>query len=379
MDKFDVIPAELRESRDLSPRMDPGVPDRGFAASGMTVMGDRGVRRGGVPRHGLNFPLAPGAISLNLGGMDDAGAKAAGSKPLGWLEEAFSAEKTIPGMRSALRKAIPLVDLPPPPVERKEGIHIAGAKTALNARVYVPFGAMENGAGLVFFHGGGFVIGDIDTHDGLCQRLAAVSGARVVSVDYRLAPEHPYPAAADDALAAFDTIRRGRLAAYGFDPDHLAVGGDSAGGTLAALVAQARRGQVRFQLLLYPLLQLVEIKKQKIRWQDGPLFYTGALNSIRGSYLKDPALAADPRVSPLFADDLKGVAPAYMLAAEIDPLNEEGLAYADRLAASGVPVQRKVVKGVPHGFLNMSRLVPKTVSAIEKAGRALADGLGRSA
>lgn len=307
--------------------------------------------------------------------MTDARAHPHSAFSLHWLEDKLRPEKTAPGMRKALRKAIPLVDETPPPVVQKADIHIAGAKGPRNARVYVPHGAAESGAGLVYFHGGGFVIGDLDTHDALCQRLSAVSGVRVVSVDYRLAPEHPFPAAVDDALAAFDTVRNGRLAAYGFDPDHLAVGGDSAGGTLAAHIAQVRRGQVRFQLLLYPLLQMVDIEKKKIRWRDGPLLYTGALNRIRGSYLRDMKWASDLRASPLLAPDLKAVAPCFLLAAEIDPLLDEGKAYADRLSAFGVPVERVEIAGVPHGFLNMSRLVPKTIPAIETAGKALAKAL----
>ncbi|PWE16889.1 alpha/beta hydrolase [Marinicauda salina] len=292
------------------------------------------------------------------------------------LDGVFGAAKTAPGMRDVLAKAAPFMDVEPPAVETVEDIHIAGGAGPRAARVYVPWDAEENGAGLVFFHGGGFMVGSIETHHPLCQRLAAVSGVRVVSVDYRLAPEHRFPAAVDDALAAWDTVKAGRLEGYGFNPDRLAVGGDSAGGNLAAVITQARRSEAAFQLLLYPLLQLVEIRKKKMRWQEGPLLSTEMLAQIREAYLPEPGLASDPRVSPLLASDLHGLPPAFMVSAELDPLLAEGKAYADKLAAFGVPVRRIEVAGVPHGFLNMSKLVKQCVPTIGEAGRALAKALG---
>lgn len=291
------------------------------------------------------------------------------------LAEILAPAKTTPAMRDALTRAIPLMELPPPEVAAVHDLHIAGGKGPRSARVYIPYGALDNGAGLVFFHGGGFMVGSLDTYDPFCKRLAAVSGVRIASVDYRLSPENRFPAAVEDAFAAFDTIRNGRLEALGFAPERLAVGGDSAGGNLATVVAQDRRGQVAFQLLIYPLLQLVEIKRKKYRWQDGPFLAEPTLARIRESYLKDPNQASDPHVSPLLAPDLSHVAPAYILAAELDPLLAEGAAYADKLAAFGVPVKRVVHDGVPHGFVNLTRLVTKAVPAIEAAGKALAEAL----
>lgn len=291
------------------------------------------------------------------------------------IADVLAPAKTAPGMRDALVRALPLMELSPPKVEQVDDIHIAGGDGPRSARVYVPFDAMENGAGLVFFHGGGFTVGCLETYDPFCRRLAAVSGVRIVSVDYRLAPEHRFPAAVDDALAAFDTIRNGRLQAWNFDPARLAVGGDSAGGNLAAVIAQNRRGGPVFQLLIYPLLQLVEIKRKKARWQEGPFLSEPTLKHIREVYLADPNTASDPNVSPLLAPDLQGVAPAYILAAEMDPLLDEGKAYADKLAAFGVPAERVVYDGVPHGFVNLTRLVSKAVPAIEHAGTALAKAL----
>ena len=284
--------------------------------------------------------------------------------------------KSAPAMRAALKRTIPFLEAEPPRVETADDIHVAGADRPLNARVYIPYDADAAGAGLVFFHGGGYVTGDIETHDPLCRRLAAVSGVRIVQVEYRLAPEHRFPAAAQDALAAFDTVHAGRLSAYGFKPARLAVGGDSAGGGLAAMIAQARRREVAFQLLIYPLLQLVEVKKARPRWQDGPLLSSEMLRRIRKTYLKHPdAEARDIRVSPLLADDLSGLAPAFILAAELDPLLDEGRVYADRLAAFGVPVAHEVIKGAPHGFANMSKASKAAIPAIEAAAKALAHGL----
>lgn len=287
----------------------------------------------------------------------------------------FAPERTVPGMREALQRMVPFAELEPPAVEAVEDITLPGPAGALRARVWRPFDAAANGAGLVYFHGGGFVIGSIETHAALCQRLAAASGVRVVSAEYRKAPEHAFPAAVDDALAAFDAVHGGALARHGFAPERLAVGGDSAGGNLAAVVAQHRRGPAAFQLLLYPLLQLVQIRRAHQPWQEGPLLSREVLARVRKSYLRSPGDAHDVRVSPLLAEDLKGVPPTFILAAELDPLLNEGAAYADRLAAFGVPVERVVFNAMPHGFLNATRLLPKAVDAIVRAARALEKGL----
>lgn len=296
-------------------------------------------------------------------------------KALADLAAMFTPERTAPGMREALRRAVTITELDPPGVEEIEDITLPGPATPLPARVWRPFDAADNGAGLVYFHGGGFVTGDIETHAALCQRLAAASGVRVVSIDYRRAPEHAFPAAVNDALAAFDAVYEGALAYHGFSPDRLAVGGDSAGGNLAAVIAQHRRGKVAFQLLFYPLLQLIEIERARQPWQEGPLLSREILHRVRHSYLRSPDDEKDVRVSPLLADDLKGLAPTFLLAAELDPLVNEGKAYAERLAAFGVPVERVVYNTMPHGFLNMTRILPQAVEAIVQSARALAKGL----
>ena len=288
------------------------------------------------------------------------------------LADLLAPAKTVAGLRDALKSAKDLLEVSPPPVAVREDVTVSAAGFDVPARVYVPHGAEEpGGPGLVFYHGGGFMVGSLNGYDPLCQRLAAVSGVRIVSVDYRLAPEHRYPAAVDDAFAAFDAVRAGALERFGFDAARLATGGDSAGGNLAASVARERRGDVAFQLLIYPLLQLVEVKKARPRWQDGPFLSTATLSEIRKRYVGE-ADPADPLISPLLAEDLKGVAPAFLLAAELDPLLDEGKVYADRLEAFGVKVERVEYKGAPHGFVCASRIMPKCIPAIERAAKALA-------
>ena len=286
------------------------------------------------------------------------------------------ARRTVPALRQWLRTIIPPMEAPAVPVERVDDIALPGADGEISARIYTPYDPADSGAGLVFLHGGGYTTGDLDTHDRLCRRLAAVSSVRLVSLDYRLAPEHPFPAAVEDVLDAFDAVHGGALAAFGFNTERLAVGGDSAGGGLAAMLAQHRRDALRFQLLIYPLLQLAEVKKPRPRWQDGPLLSSEMLRQIKKHYLTCPdTQARDVRVSPLFSNDLAGLPPAYMIAAELDPLLDEGEAYAQRLAAAGVTVERVVYKGAPHAFLNMSKIVKSCIPAIEAGGRALAKAL----
>ncbi len=282
----------------------------------------------------------------------------------------FSAHKTVPALRGAVAKAHELFDADPPPVAARVDTDLDGPAGPIPVRAYIPYGLEAPGPALVFFHGGGFVIGTLQSYDAICQRLAAVSGVTVISVDYRLAPEHPYPAAVEDAFAAFDAIAVGALAEHGVDPARLAVGGDSAGGNLSASIARERRDQVRFQLLIYPLMQLAETKRQTYRWHEAPLIAAATLNEISKHYLKgaDPS---DLRISPLFADELGGLPPAYVLLAELDPLKDEGQAYADRLAASGVRVETRLHKAVPHGFLNATKVIPAAIPATEEMGRAL--------
>jgi acetyl esterase len=217
----------------------------------------------------------------------------------------------------------------------------------LPARMYRPRAA--TGSLLVFFHGGGFVVGDLETHDVTCRFLAERSGAAVLSVDYRLAPEHRFPAAVDDALAAFAWARSNAVE-LGCDPARIAVGGDSAGGTLATVVA--RLADPAFQLLIYPGTDWNAQTYSRRRFGDGFLLTAEDIAFYREHYLPDDAAALDPRASPLLAEDLAGSAPAYVVTAGFDPLRDEAEAYARKLAAAGVRVALRRQEGLVHGFVN---------------------------
>ena len=286
----------------------------------------------------------------------------------------LSSEKTVPAFRKAVEAAHLIIENKSTDLTNDADTHLDVGERQIKVRVYTPHHPDPTGPALVYYHGGGFVFCSLETHDGVCRRLAAVSGTRVVSVDYRLAPEHPFPAPLDDALDAFDAISQGALSEFGVNGDELGVGGDSAGANLSAVVAQERRGKVSFQLLIYPLMQLAQIKKPNPRWHDMPWVGAATVGQIARHYLQghDPN---DVRVSPLLADELTGLAPAYVLLSELDPLTDEGQAYADRLAASGVAVETRLHKGVPHGFLNATRILPQAVPALEEAGKAVAKAL----
>ncbi|MBB5517354.1 alpha/beta hydrolase [Amphiplicatus metriothermophilus] len=232
---------------------------------------------------------------------------------------------------------------------------------------------------IVFFHGGGWSLGALDDYDGLLSDLAALSGAAIVSVGYRLAPEHPFPAGLDDARAATAYVAR-RAEAYGCDPRRLGVMGDSAGGNLAAVIALEARGSagppVAAQFLLYPMLDVSRphtVYPSRLRYGGGAYFLTReGLDASVAGYLRDPSLAADPRVSPMNAPDLSGAPPAYVLAPACDPLRDEAEAYARRLEAAGVPARFDCVPGAIHGFLSFGAL-----AGARAARRALADEIRR--
>ena len=291
------------------------------------------------------------------------------------LEDPFEPGRTATHMRKALHDAAPHIDVTPPPVESVRNLTIPGPAGDIPARLYIPNGSVTPAPCLLFCHGGGYVIGDLDSHDALCRRLAANSGVRVLAVDYRLAPEHVFPAATDDVLAAFDWLAGEGALEVGADPARLAVAGDSAGGGLAAMLAQARRRQLRFQLLIYPLLQMVERRKPKLKALEGHIFSAITLDQIARYYFADAADAGDKRASPLLEDDLAGLPPTYIAAAELDPLMDEGQAYRDRLIAAGVPVDYKLGKALPHGYFNLTAVLPGARSLIDKAALALGDAL----
>ncbi len=265
---------------------------------------------------------------------------------------------------------------PPYEVRRVQDMRVAGAEGELAARLYVP---EDDSAGLlVYFHGGGFVLCDLDTHDNACRFLAARAGVRLLSVDYRLAPEHRFPAAIDDALAAFRFAveHAGEL---GCDPARVAVGGDSAGGNLAAGVARlaTKDGGPApvFQLLFYPWLDL-SIKRASYRLFGEGFFLTEAeLDWYRAHYAPSDDDARDPRCSPLAADDWAGAAPAYIATAGFDPLRDEGEELALRLREAGVRAALRRHRGLIHGFINAVGMGHVSRDALLEAAGALRTGL----
>src|SRR3546814_455608 len=241
-------------------------------------------------------------------------------------------------------------------------------------RVYTPADAVAGEAGvLVWFHGGGWVIGDIATADATCRALANRSGAVVVSVDYRLAPEHQAPAALDDCLAALCwTVENAEL--LGIDATKVAVGGDSAGGNLAALVCQRMRDEfgpaIEFQLLVYPVTDCTLSHPSIEENAEGYFLTKATMQWFCAHYLgeQDPASAA---VSPLRAESLAGLPPALVITAEYDPLRDEGEAYAAALKVAGVPVEATRYHGQIHGFFAMESVLDDAKHAVDMAGAAL--------
>jgi acetyl esterase len=229
----------------------------------------------------------------------------------------------------------------------------------------------------VFFHGGAFVYGDLDTHEKTCRFLAERAGVQVLAVDYRLAPEHAFPAAHDDALAAYHWALD-HLEDLGVAPDRVAVGGDSAGGNLAAAVALAAAQDglpLAFQLLVYPACENAARETRSSRIFAEGFYLTREFMAIgTESYTPDPADRADPRMSPLRAAIPAGLAPAYVATAGFDPLRDEGEAYAQRLADAGVAVEVRRFPDQIHGFFNLL-LAPRSRAAVEEIAEALRAGL----
>jgi len=264
---------------------------------------------------------------------------------------------------------------PPPAVATVRDVAIDLPGRTLPARLYVPEGAGENPPLVVYFHGGGWVIGTIETHDGTCRALANASGAAVLSVGYRLAPETPFPAPLDDCHDAL-VWARDHAAALGIDGTRLAVAGDSAGGNLAAAVAIRARDAggpaLRHQLLLYPVTDADFTRQSYIDNGSGAYFLSAAMMEwFWRQYIGDLSQGHVEGATVLRAADLSGLAPATVIMAEYDPLRDEGLAYAQALQAAGNAVHSLVAPGMIHGFFSMFEAVPDALPYIGDAGARL--------
>ena len=265
----------------------------------------------------------------------------------------------------------------PEPVAHVENLRLPGPDGEIPVRLYRPESKSAL-PGLVYFHGGGFVLCNLESHDGVCRSLANAAGCAVVSVDYRLAPEHPFPAAPEDCYAATRFVaERGRE--LGIDSARIAVGGDSAGGNLTAVVSQMardRRGpRLRFQLLVYPVTDASFDTPSYRENAEGYFLTTTMMKWFWGKYLANPADAANPYASPLRAMDLTGLPPGLCITAEFDPLRDEGEAYAARLRKAGVDVPATRYDGMFHGFFGMGAMLDQGKKAVAQAAGALKKAL----
>lgn len=267
---------------------------------------------------------------------------------------------------------------PGPEMRHIESLRIPIDEGELDARLYVPDGISDPAPALVFFHGGGFVICDLETHDGLCRGLAEAGRCKVVSVSYRLAPEHRFPGAVNDARAALGWVQA-NASALGIKADCIGVGGDSAGANLAAGLGQCLPG-IAAQLLVYPLLDFRMEHASHDLCAQGYMLTRDSLEWFRGHYLASEDDWLDPRASPLLAEGrLEGQPPAYFMIAGFDPLRDEGLEYAARLTEAGVPVTLRIFADQIHGFAMMTRVTPAAKAAVEDAGNWLRSVLGQGA
>lgn len=261
-----------------------------------------------------------------------------------------------------------------PPLAQVSELRLPGPGGEIGLRCYRPEDAGEGAPALLYFHGGGWTIGDLDTHDVLCRELALQAGCAVLSVDYRLAPEHPFPAAVDDARAALRWLRA-QAPALGLDPARIAVGGDSAGGNLAAVAAIALRDEagppLRFQLLIYPATDMRAAAPSHRANGQGYLLTADSIAYFRSHYLADAAQWSDWRASPLLHPDLSRLPPALVVTAGYDPLRDEGRQYADALSAAGSPAQYVCFERQIHGFILMGRVLDEANTAVALCAQAL--------
>ena len=278
---------------------------------------------------------------------------------------------SVPEARAAYEAASEILEFPRAALPRIEDIRIPATDgTSLRCRLYASSHKVL--PVLLYLHGGGFTIGNLETHDSLCRQLAKRSGAAVIALDYRLAPEHRFPTAVEDAWSALHWLIA-HAATLGLDGERLAVGGDSAGGTLAAVTAIHARDlglPLRLQVLITPGTTAFADTPSHQRFARGFLLEAEGIAWFFDHYI-DVAQRRDWRFAPLEADALDDVAPACVVLAECDPLVDEGVAYADRLRAAGVAVELELTRGVTHDFIKLGRMLPEADAAQALIGQAL--------
>jgi len=273
------------------------------------------------------------------------------------------------------------LDFEPIAMARIDAHEMPVAGGVIGARAYTPEGLDDGDSpALVFFHGGGWVVGSLDTHDRLCRALADRARCKVVSVDYRLAPEHPFPIPAEDAAAAFRWTAA-NAGALGIDPARIAVGGDSAGGNLSAVLCQTARDAGDrvtpcFQLLIYPATDFAGDYASRRENAEGYMLTGDLIAWFGGHYMGQWRVPDDPRLSPLRAASLAALPPALVVTAGYDPLQGEGVAYADALKAAGVAVAYRDYPGMLHGFFNFGGAVKVAERAVGEAARDLRQAFG---
>ncbi len=285
--------------------------------------------------------------------------------------------------RSAYRDRRGVLQPLPQDVAEVKALSVDGPHGAIPLRLYRPKAAEAGRPSpvLVYYHGGGWVIGDLDTHDTLCRELANASGVVVVAVDYRLAPEHRFPAAYDDALAATQWVHD-HAAALGLDPQRLAVGGDSAGGNLAAVVCLAARDgasgtlPIAYQLLIYPATDMRREHASHAANGKGYLLTSATIAWFHDHYIDDARHDLDWRASPLLHADLKGLPPALVVTAGYDPLRDEGLDYAQALSDAGNHVSYVCFERQIHGFITMGKVLDEANTAVALCAAELRRALG---
>jgi acetyl esterase len=294
-------------------------------------------------------------------------AEAEGNPPL----ESFSPEEA----RKLAIESLKTAGGTPEPVRSIENLRIPGPDCEIPIRIYTPDAPAPRPA-LVYFHGGGWVVCDLDTHDVVCTAIAHRAGAVVIAVDYRLAPEHKFPAAVTDSYAATAWVAS-NAKRLGIDPKRISVGGDSAGGNLAAVVSLKSRDQdgpaIELQVMVYPATDLSSFDTPSYQeFGESHYLTKSEMEWFRQHYLRSMEDARDPHASPLLALDLSELPPALIITAECDPLRDEGEAYAKRLANDGVAVTYTCYPGMIHPFFSLSGAIPQAFDAIQQVANAVA-------